>query len=209
MSEEKTVKEFTLDEYQEISSRTMPVKRITDVDNDTEVPAVKEMFFGVWSECGELADVVKKIETHSDFAQTGVLQDKHRAKIIEEVGDCFWYQNAYGTMFDFKISELVDLDEPNGREVKINPMEWVCDLTEIGLATRRAAISCAVLPSYENLRAVKDRIRDMHWRTRVLCAYYSIPWREALSANYEKLQNKVNGRYKDGFSNEASINRTQ
>jgi len=88
---------MNLNEYQNLSKRTMPV--IEDVTDEAEVGTVRVNYaLGVAGEAGEVADLVKKEAFHG--------HETNLDEIRKELGDVMHYVSGLATLYGLKLEDV-------------------------------------------------------------------------------------------------------
>lgn len=89
---------MTLNEYQELSKRTMP-SIVTDPDYSKE-KAISNYAMGLAGEAGEVVDAIKKELFH------GHEHDTTRQIVKKELGDALHYLSGLATLYGFTLEEI-------------------------------------------------------------------------------------------------------
>src|SRR5699024_5404499 len=88
---------MNLNEYQNLSKRTMPV--IEDVTNPAEVGTVRVNYaLGVAGESGEVADLVKKEAFHGHYTTVDEMK--------KELGDVLHYVSGLATLYGLRLEDV-------------------------------------------------------------------------------------------------------
>lgn len=198
-----------LKEYQALAARTAPV-HLSDEDRRMNCA------MGLVGEFGELVDLMKKrrfhgqtldahydsepTPTYADYRQTrdadkrnaehcqwwmDSLKASYDAELRDEFGDAMWYLSESATISGLPLELPECYDEPSGL---------------IGIANMIADAAAAVNGRYLNGSNLRSLVGDMRW----LIERHGFTLDEVLERNVEKLRE----RYPDGFSEQASRERT-
>ncbi|MEP6781452.1 MAG: nucleoside triphosphate pyrophosphohydrolase family protein [Gemmatimonadaceae bacterium] len=80
-----------LDEYQQLSSRTLGMDRTLEQQ-------LANAALGLTGEAGEVAEVIKKHLFHATPLD--------KEALVKELGDCLWYIAAFGTVLGLSLDDI-------------------------------------------------------------------------------------------------------
>jgi NTP pyrophosphatase (non-canonical NTP hydrolase) len=146
---------------------------------NTNLPLEKQRQMCLYGMVGELGEIADHLKKH--------LFHKHKLDVVhfnKEIGDLLWYVVVYASTVDDNL-EMIDI-----YQIPKTKMELLDIIMNIHWLI------------YQLPRSVRS-IDGLIWKIVQLARYLRISIDQAMNTNIEKLQ----ARYPDGFSPEASINR--
>ena len=126
------------------------------------------------SELGEVLGELVKLEFHSE--------SKNTEKLIDELGDCFWYINAIYSNNDIKMKKKVDIYLPLYSSLIVTSMDRACKLAQIN-------------PRYSMQYDKKEILDDIFSRLMVVIDINRLSFKEILEHNLEKIEKRHGTHY--------------
>jgi NTP pyrophosphatase (non-canonical NTP hydrolase) len=175
--------------YQEQAKRTLA----TQDSNET----IKLCLIGLIGELSEVVSIVKQYG-YSDLA-VPVPEIYH---IQDEIGDTLWYLVNLCSALGTDLQEVMEDQNNNEIETHLQHLSTAlfCKLGKISEPLKKFVYANHEL----SLLQLEDEIGDLFWYIVNLCSVLEIDIQQVMQSNLDKLAR----RYPDGYSSEASRNRT-